>query len=392
MHDGRLKVVTVLGTRPEIVRLSEVMRRLDEHTDHVVVHTGQNHDDELSAVFFRDLRLRRPDHLLAVDTSSPGAVYAGVLTGVERVLVAERPDAVLVLGDTNSAIGALIAKRLHVPVYHMEGGNRCFDGNVPEEVNRRVVDHVADFNLVYTERARQHLLAEGLPHRRVYLTGSPLREVLDAHRQAILASPVLTGLGLEAGGFFLASVHREENVDHPERLARVVAALGGVAAEFARPVLVSTHPRTRARLDAHPTLVVPENVRFVPPLGFLDYCRLQLDAACVLSDSGSVSEESAILGFPAVTVRESMERPEALDAGSVVLTGLDPATVVAGVRLQMARGAPPTVPWEYEVADCSERVVRLIVGTAGLSNRWAGVADPRWPEPAGRARVPLGRA
>lgn len=380
-----LKVMTILGTRPEIIRLSRVMARLDQVTDHVVVHTGQNYDHALNEVFFTDLGLRAPDHVLAVDTSSVGTVYGTVLIGAERVLLAERPDAVLVLGDTNSALAALMAKRLRIPVYHMEAGNRSFDHNVPEETNRRVLDHLADFNLVYTEHARQHLLAEGLPARRIYLTGSPLREVFDAYLERILASRVLEEQGLSPGEFFLASLHREENVDDPARLRLALAALGHVADRFGRPVLLSTHPRTRKRLAQHPDVTVPEGVRLSDPFGFLDYARLQFAAACVLSDSGSISEEAAILDIPAVTLRESMERPEALDAGTIVLTGLDADSVAAGVALQMERPGKVPLPAEYAIDDVSERVVRLIVGTARLSNRWAAVREVPQPIMAGGA-------
>lgn len=377
-----LKVVTILGTRPEIIRLSRVMARLDQVVDHVVVHTGQNYDHALNEVFFTDLGLRPPDHVLKIDTSSVGTVYGTVLIEAERVLLQERPDAVLVLGDTNSALAALMAKRLRIPVYHMEAGNRSFDGNVPEETNRRVLDHLSDFNMVYTERARQHLLAEGLPARRIYLTGSPLREVFDAHLERITASRVLDEQGLSPGAFFLASLHREENVDDPARLRRALAAMVHVAERFGRPVLLSTHPRTRTRLAQHPDIAVPASVRLCDPFGFLDYARLQLAAACVLSDSGSISEEAAILDIAAVTLRESMERPEALDAGTIVLTGLDADAVAAGVELQMDRTGRVPVPPEYAIADVSERVVRLIVGTARLSNLWAAVREIPQAQPA----------
>jgi UDP-N-acetylglucosamine 2-epimerase (non-hydrolysing) len=375
MPRSRLKVVTVLGTRPEIIRLSQIVRRLDQHTDHVLVHTGQNYDENLNEVFFSELGLRKPDHLLNVDPASVGTVYAGVLVGTEQVLRAERPDALLVLGDTNSAIAALIAKRMRVPVYHMEAGNRAFDLNVPEEINRRVVDHVADFNLVYTERSRQHLLAEGVPARRVYLTGSPLREVLDAHRDAIAGSRAVERLGLAPGGFFLASIHREENVDDPGRLGAVLGSLAGLAAAHDLPVVLSTHPRTRKRVAAlgldHP------GIRSMPPFGFFDYIRLQRDARCVVSDSGSISEESAMLGYPAVTLRDSMERPEALDAGSVLMSALDPDALLDSVEMALS-DAPSAgaAPAEYAITDTSRRVVRLITSTARLSNAWSGVRTP----------------
>lgn len=374
-----MKVMTILGTRPEIIRLSEVIRRLDQVVDHVLVHTGQNYDYELTEVFFEDLGVRKPDHFLSVDASSLGRAYGNILIGAEDVLQAERPDAVLVLGDTNSAIAAIMAKRIQIPVYHMEAGNRSFDENVPEEVNRRLVDHVADFNLVYTERARQHLMAEGLPARRIYLTGSPLTEVFRRHRSGIDASTALDDLHLQEDGYFLASVHRQENVDAPDRLSAVLACLEALARDFDLPVVVSTHPRTRKRLEAlHED--VDGRIRFMKPFGYLDYNRLQLGARCVVSDSGSIAEESAILGFPAVTLRDSMERPEALDAGTIMMTGLEPDVLTAAVRLQVERHAEsrPCVPHEYAVTDTSDRVTGLIVGTARLSNQWSGVRRVAW--------------
>ena len=268
---------------------------------------------------------------------------------------------------------------MKVPLYHMEAGNRCFDQNVPEETNRKLVDRIADFNLVYTEHARRHLLSEGLPHRRIYLTGSPLCEVLNFYRPRIDASPVLADLGLDSGGYFLVSLHREENVDNPDRLRGLVATLEALATQYQLPVVVSTHPRTRKRLEDL-NLPVPDAVRFMKPFGFLDYNALQLNARCVLSDSGSISEEAAILGFPAVTVREAIERPEALDAGAIILTGLHPEVVLNAVELAVAEhhaGKRPSVPVEYQVGNCSQRVVRLIMGTAKLSNAWDGIRARR---------------
>lgn len=370
-----MKVMTILGTRPEIIRLSEVIRRLDETVDHVLVHTGQNYDYELNEVFFEDLGVRKPDHFLAVDASTLGRAYGNILISTEEVLLDERPDAVLVLGDTNSAIAAIMAKRMQIPVFHMEAGNRSFDQNVPEEVNRKIVDHLADFNLVYTERARQHLISEGLPHRRTYLTGSPLREVFDRHRSRIESSTILEDLGVEEREFLLVSVHRQENVDSPDRLRAVLQCLNALAARFGVPVVVSTHPRTRKRLDALQGQMIDELIRFAKPFGYLDYNRLQSVARCVVSDSGSIAEEAAIMDFPAVTLRTSMERPEALDAGTIPLTGLDPEVVVAAVEHQVARHAEGRigVPSEYTITDTSDRVVNLILGITRLSNSWAGV-------------------
>ena len=370
-----MKVMTIVGTRPEIIRLACVIPRLDEVADHVLVHTGQNYDHVLNQVFFDDLGLRAPDHYLGVDTSSLGTVLGGVLVETEKVLLAERPDAVLVLGDTNSCLATLMAKRMRIPTYHMEAGNRCFDENVPEETNRRLVDHVADFNLCYTEHARRNLLAEGLHPRRILLTGSPMREVLDRYRPRIEASDALDRLGLTTGGYFLVSAHREENVDDPERLRMLLDCLDRVHRVWELPVVVSTHPRTRKRLEALGVDTSGDDIRFMEPFGFHDYNRLQMGAACVLSDSGTIAEESSILGFPAVTLRESIERPEALDAGAIVLTGLDAENVVEAVRVVLGGRAGAT-PREYEVTDTSARTVKFLLSTCARHHQWSGVRRP----------------
>lgn len=371
-----MKVMTVVGTRPEIIRLARVIDRLDrtEGIDHVLVHTGQNYDYSLNQVFFDDLGLRAPDHYLGVDASSLGTVLGGVLIETEKVLLSERPDAMLVLGDTNSCIATVMAKRMRIPTYHMEAGNRCFDENVPEETNRRLVDHVADFNLAYTEHARRNLLAEGLHPQRILVTGSPMREVLETFRDQIDASDAVERLGLVSGEYFLVSAHREENVDSPARLRMLLDCLVAVRDRFEKRIVVSTHPRTRKRLeslDVHHDL---RNINFMQPFGFHDYISLQLHAACVLSDSGTISEESSILGFPAITLRDSIERPEALDSGSIVMTGLAVNDVVRGVGIAMADGAVlSSQPAGYEVDDTSNRVVRFISSTAFRHHAWAGI-------------------
>ncbi|TFV96955.1 non-hydrolyzing UDP-N-acetylglucosamine 2-epimerase [Leifsonia flava] len=360
---GKLKVMTVVGTRPEIIRLSETIKRLDEYTDHVLVHTGQNYDYELNEVFFEDLGLRRPDIFLGADTSSLGAVLGSVLTGVEAAIKSERPDAFLVLGDTNSCISAVIAKRMKVPVFHMEAGNRCFDENVPEETNRRLVDHVADYNLVYTEHARRNLLAEGIHPSRIQLTGSPMREVLAASADAINDSDVLHSLGLEPQGYFLVSLHREENVDDPTRLTSVLEALNTLSSDYELPVLISTHPRTRQRLDGQPAELT-RGLQFHPPFGFNDYNQLQLKAKLVLSDSGTISEESSLLGFPAVTLRDDIERPESLDTGVIVTTGVDTAGILDAARVMLSlyeRDGNASTPVEYLIDDTSRRVVTYML-------------------------------
>jgi len=372
-----LKVMTIVGTRPELIRLSRVIARLDATVLHVLVHTGQNYDYTLNEVFFRDLGIRKPDHLLGVDTSSLGHVLGETLIRTEEVLLAEKPDAVLVLGDTNSCIAAVMAKRMRIPVYHMEAGNRCFDENVPEETNRRLIDHVADFNLVYTEHARRNLLAEGLHPRRILLTGSPMREVLDAYRLQIEASDVMTRLGLTEGEYFLVSAHREENVDSPERLRMLLECLMAVRQQWNLPICVSTHPRTRKRLEALPDWAEPDGIVFHQPFGFHDFNRLQLSAACVLSDSGTVAEESTILGFPAITLRDSIERPEALDTGGIVMTGLDAHDVAAAVRVAMVarlvHGVSEVTPDDYLIENTSSRAVNFILSTARRHKTWAGL-------------------
>lgn len=368
-------VVTVVGTRPELIRLSRIIPALDAVSEQVLVHTGQNHDRQLNDVFFEELGIREPDHYLGVDTSSLGAVLADTLRKVETVLIDTKPDAMLILGDTNSAIAALIAKRMFIPVYHMEAGNRSFDENVPEETNRRMVDHVSDFNLPYTEHARRNLLAEGLSPRRIALSGSPMREVLDYYATAIDSSPVMERLDVKAGEFFLVSAHRQENVDSAGRLGDLLKTLEAVRNKWGYPVLVSTHPRTRKRLEGHLAFRELEGVVFHEPFGFLDYCKLQMNAACVISDSGTISEESAILDFPAVTIRDSMERPEALESGAIIMTGLRSDEVASGIEEAMSDtySSPRSIPPGYEVADTSRRVVRFMLSTMGRHHEWAGI-------------------
>lgn len=376
----QVKVTTVLGTRPEIIRLSRVMARLDELCDHRIVHTGQNWDYELNDVFFSDLAVRKPDNFLGVDTSSLGAVLGGILIEIEKELKANRPDALLVLGDTNSAIAAIMARRMKIPVYHMEAGNRSYDRNVPEETNRRLVDHISDFNLVYTEHARRHLLSEGIQHRRIYLTGSPMKEVLDHYRPQINASDILSKLSLIRRGYFIVSLHREENVDSKARLSELVATLNKIAESYEMPVIVSAHPRTRNRLEALKDINLDPRVQYMKPFGFHDYNHLQMHAYCAISDSGTIAEESSILDFPAITPRDAIERPEAMDTGNIIVTGLDEAAILAGINASVTMhdqrieaGTPPVVPVDYQIANTSERVVKLILGTARLSNSWDGI-------------------
>lgn len=371
---SRPRIVTIVGTRPEIIRLARVIDHLDAVSDHVLVHTGQNYDRQLNDVFFEELSIRTPDRYLEVDTSSLGAVLGDVIRKSEVLFEELKPDAVLVLGDTNSALALVMAKRMHIPTYHMEAGNRSFDENVPEETNRRLVDHVSDFNLAYTEHARRNLLAEGLHPRRITVTGSPMHEVLDYYRDRIEASDALGRLGVTPGEYFLVSAHRQENVDSQERLSTLLDSLKHLRDTFGLPILVSTHPRTRRRLEQLPDGGELDGVLFHEPFGFLDYCALQTEARCVISDSGTISEESAILGFPAITIRDSMERPEALDTGSVVMTGLGRNEIVAGIEEVTSRRGPALhLPADYAPTDTSRRVVRFMLSTLGRHHEWAGI-------------------
>ena len=376
MKDSKLKVLTVIGTRPEIIRLSRVMSLLDEHVNHIITHTGQNYDYELNEIFYKDLDLRKPDFFLNVDVSSLEASVGDIIRKSGELLRREKPDALLVLGDTNSCLSAYMAKRLHIPIFHMEAGNRCFDFNVPEETNRRVIDHISDFNLVYTEHARRHLISEGLPHRRIYLTGSPMNEVLDYYRPKIDSSTILKTLKLERGGYLLVSVHREENVDNPRNLEKILLILNRLADDFQVPVIVSTHPRTRKRLEAVDNTRMDPRIQFMKPFGFTDYVHLQLHALCTVSDSGTISEESAILNFPAISLRNSMERPEAQDAGTIILTGFDPDIVLDSIKIAKASAVNQIrkmIAFDYQVPDTSWRVLKIIQGCSMLSNKWYGM-------------------
>jgi UDP-N-acetyl-L-fucosamine synthase len=376
MNHPKLKIVTVVGTRPEIIRLSRTMSLLDEYVHQVIVHTGQNYDYELNEVFWKDLELRKPDYFLEIDTSSLGAAVGDILRKTEEVLQKEKPDGLLVLGDTNSCLAAYMAKRMHIPVYHMEAGNRSFDFNVPEETNRRIIDHIADFNLVYTEHARRHLISEGLSHRRIYLTGSPMKEVLNYYSPKIQASSILSKLNLEKDKYFIVSTHREENVDNPENLKKILIVLDELANIYNLPVIVSTHPRTRKRIEQSGEKTLNEKIQFLKPFGFLDYIFLQQNALCTLSDSGTISEESSILNFPAISLRQSMERPEAQDTGSIILTGFDPDIILNSISLSIKEKTErkvKSVPDDYQIIDTSWRVVKLILGNTKLSNKWWGI-------------------
>ena len=364
-----VKVLTLVGTRPELIKLSLTIEELDRRVQHVLVHSGQNYDFELNEVFFRDLGIRKPDYFLDAAGGTAARTIALVIERFDAVLEKEKPDAMLVLGDTNSCLGVIPAKRRRIPIFHMEAGNRCFDARVPEELNRRIVDHVSDINLPYTEHARRYLLAEGIRPDTVIKTGSPMREILERFGDRIRASDALKRHGVKREAYFVASAHREENVDDPERLRMLLEGLAAVAEEHKYPLLFSTHPRTRERIEALPP-VKSDHVQFLKPLGFFDYIALQREAFCVISDSGTLTEEAAILRFPAVMIRDAHERPEGMDEGTVVMSGLRPDRVREAVRLlrSQARGTF-RIPADYEAQDVSKKVVRLILSYTEYVNR-----------------------
>lgn len=359
----KLKVVTVVGTRPEIIRLSRVLAKLDQHCEHVLVHTGQNYDYELNEIFFRDLQLRKPDHYLDAAGATGAETVGNVIIATDRMLANTQPDALLVLGDTNSCLAVIAAKRRKIPVFHMEAGNRCFDMRVPEEINRRIVDHTADINLTYSDIAREYLLREGLAPETVIKTGSPMFEVLSHYRPGIDASDVLTRLGLQPESYFVVSAHREENVESDSSFGKLVRVLETIAEQFQLPVIVSSHPRTQKRIDRlgikfHPL------VRLLKPLGFLDYVSLQRQAKAVLSDSGTITEESSILNFPALNIREAHERPEGMEEASVMMVGLEAERVLQALAVLSSQPRGETrllrPVADYSMPNVSDKVVRII--------------------------------
>lgn len=359
----KLKVATVVGTRPEIIRLSRVLARLDEYCDHVLIHTGQNYDYELNQIFFDDLGVKKPDYFLSAAAKNAAETIGQIIIAVDRVLEEVQPDALLVLGDTNSCLAAIPAKRRKIPIFHMEAGNRCFDMRVPEEINRRIVDHTADINLTYSDIAREYLLREGLAPERVIKTGSPMFEVLNHYRSGIEASDVLSRLQLEDGRYFVVSAHREENIDSDVNLAKLAETLNAVAEKYGEPVIVSTHPRTQKRIDAKGVQFHPL-VRLLKPLGFKDYVCLQMKARAVLSDSGTITEESSILNFPALNIREAHERPEGMEEAAVMMTGLDVERVLQALSIlqDQPRGDERLLRQvvDYSMPNVSDKVVRLI--------------------------------
>ncbi len=368
----KLKVMTIVGTRPEIIRLSRVIPKLDQHCDHILVHTGQNYDYELNGVFFSDLGIRKPDAFLEAAGATAAETIGQVIIAADKVMDEHQPEALLLLGDTNSSLAVIAAKRRKIPTFHMEAGNRCFDSRVPEEINRRIVDHTSDINLTYSDIAREYLLREGLPPDQIIKTGSPMREVIEYYRDGVDASKVLDRLELSERAYFLVSSHREENVDAPENLQRLFNVMNAVAERFELPVIVSTHPRTRKRMDAM-SMVAHPLVRFHKPFGFLDYVRLQTSARAVLSDSGTITEESSILNFPALNLREVQERPEGFEEAAVMFVGLDVDRTLQALSVLETQPCGTTralaLVKDYEATNVAEKVLRIILSYTDFVNR-----------------------
>ena len=367
-----LKVMTIVGTRPELIKMSRVIAEFDVHTNHVLVHTGQNFDYELNQVFFDDLGIRKPDHFLGAVGDNAAQTIARVIEKADQVLEQEQPDALMLYGDTNSCLSVISAKRRKVPVFHMEAGNRCFDQRVPEELNRKVLDHLSDINLVLTEHARRYLLAEGIPADRVIKTGSHMREVLAYYMPSIAASDVLERLDLQSQKYFLLSAHREENVDSPENLQDLLDTLVALVQQYGFPIIISTHPRTRQRLEKLGVDGLDSRIRFLKPFGFFDYVKLQMEAYCVLSDSGTITEEASLLNLPAVTIRNAHERPEGMDEGVLVMSGLKAERVMDAVRVVTQQQTPTSVARavpDYQAENVSEKVLRIVFSYVDFVNR-----------------------
>jgi|TARA_B100001093_G_scaffold180344_2_gene172959 UDP-N-acetylglucosamine 2-epimerase len=356
----KLKVATILGTRPELIRLSVIINKCDQFFDHSLIHTGQNYDFELNEIFFKDLKIRKPDHFLEVAGNSLGETLGNVISKSYSLLSKLKPDALLVLGDTNSALSIISSKRLKIPIFHMEAGNRCFDQNVPEEINRKIADHLADINLTYTENSRRYILAEGFRKDFVFTTGSPLNEVLQTYTSSIDKSDILNRLKIDEGKYILASIHREENLDIKDNFKSIINGICKVSDYYNLPVIFSTHPRTRKKIDSSNLKI--NSIKFIKPLGFSDYVKLQTKAYVTLSDSGTISEESAIMGFPAVSVRTSTERPEAIDYGSIVLGNIDEDSMIQSVQIAInsQKKEKSQIPVEYQATEVSSRIIRVI--------------------------------
>lgn len=368
-----MKIMTVLGTRPEIIRLSQIIPLLDEVAEHVLVHTGQNYDDRLDGVFFRELGVRAPDSNLAVRGSGFADQIGQIIARIEPLMLRERPDRLLILGDTNSGLTAIVARRLGIPVYHMEAGNRCFDDRVPEEVNRRIIDHSSSVLMPYTSNSRENLIREGFASNRIFVSGNPIKEVIDANAERVEGSSILTELGIEAHNYMLVTLHRAENVDREDKLRALIDALGVLHAKYRMPIVCSLHPRTKAKVEQFGVDIERTGLRFVMPFGFFDFIRLEKAAACILSDSGTVQEEACLFGVPNVTLREVTERPETVECGSNVLAGSDPDAILRAVQLVLNRSRGWVPPREYTQQNVAETVVRIVT-----SYRTPDLAELEW--------------
>lgn len=369
-----MKVLTLVGTRPEIIKLSRVIAELDQRTEHVLVHSGQNFDYELNEIFFQQLQVRKPDYFLNAAGGSTAETIGNIIARSDEVFAKEQPDAMLILGDTNSALSVIAAKRRKIPIFHMEAGNRCFDQRVPEEINRKIIDHTSDINIVFSEHARRYLLAEGIRPETVIKSGSPMREVFNHYLPVIETSTVLEELQLKPGNYFVVSAHREENVDSEKNLSDLLSSLDALAERYSLPLIVSTHPRTRKRLDELGVSTSNQLVHFLKPLGFLDYVKLQLNARCIVSDSGTITEEASILGLPAVTIRQAHERPEGMDEATLIMCGLKPERVLEAVATVVAHATADgersfKMVSDYETDNVSKKVVRIIMSYTDYVNR-----------------------
>jgi UDP-N-acetylglucosamine 2-epimerase (non-hydrolysing) len=369
----KMKLMTIVGTRPEIIKLSRVIDELDKHMDHILVHTGQNYDYELNEIFFQQLAIRKPDYFLDAAGENAAHTIGYVIARTDDLLAKVCPDAFLLLGDTNSCLSAIAAKRRKIPIFHMEAGNRCFDQRVPEEINRKIIDHISDINLTYTEHARRYLLAEGLKPETVIKTGSPMKEVLTYYRKKIDASDILDRLQVVPGRYFVISAHREENIDSDINFSDLMATLKAIAEKYEMPLIVSTHPRTRNRMESLGMKELDHRISFLKPLGFLDYVKLQIHARCVVSDSGTITEESSILSFPAVTIRQAHERPEGMDEGALIMCGLKAGRVLESIEVATAHYANANRPFnivsDYDTENVSKKVVRIIMSYTDYVNR-----------------------
>jgi len=368
-----MKLMTLVGTRPEIIKLCRVINELDLHTEHILVHSGQNYDYELNEIFFQQMGIRKPDHFLNAVGKNAAQTIGNVIAASDNLMEKENPDAFLILGDTNSCLSAIAAKRRKIPIFHMEAGNRCFDQRVPEEINRKLIDHTSDINLTYTEHARRYLLREGLRPETIIKTGSPMKEVLNHYRQQIDTSEILKELNLEPDNYFVVSAHREENIDSEVNFIDLLDTLNAIAEKYKLPVIVTTHPRTKKRMESNNVVDHHQRIRFLKPLGFFDYVKLQMNAYCTISDSGTISEESSILNFHAVTIRQAHERPEGMDEGTLIMCGLKKEQVLEAIKVTRAQNPEGTHPFrivqDYDIDNVSKKVLRIILSYTDYVNR-----------------------